>query len=86
VHSCRDAVIDTLDQPRKRIGAVLEDHVVLQDVVKVNVQTAMPIENGDRPTEVRLRPELRFSGMRGGLHGAALDGGPGGTPPLSRKS
>jgi hypothetical protein len=35
----------------------------------------MPIENGDRSTEVGLRPELRFFGLHEGIHGADLDGG-----------
>src|SRR4030095_16683323 len=46
VNPCGHALIDALDQPRKCIGAALEDDVVLQNVVEVDMQAAMAIENG----------------------------------------
>ena len=51
-------LLNTLDEPRQRILPMIENDVPLQDVVKIDVQAAMTIHNGNRPATVDIGPKL----------------------------
>lgn len=50
-----------------------EEHVVLQNVVQVDVEAAVVIENRDPSAAVDIGPELRSLGVLGCPHADALD-------------
>src|SRR5262249_12083341 len=64
-HCLRDA----LDEPGERVRAIGEHHVMLQNVVEIDVQTTVVIEDGDRSALIDAGPKVRFHAMRVALAG-----------------
>src|SRR5262245_18779409 len=71
--SCRQAVLDTLDEPCKRVFPFGKDDVVLQNMIEIYVQATVVIEDGDGPAAIDVRPELRLHAVRMAWRRGRLD-------------
>src|SRR5262249_12885860 len=65
----RHSLVGAWDEPGQRVRAIGEHHVMLQNVVEIDVQATVVIEDGDRSALIDAGPKVRFHAMRVALAG-----------------